>query len=361
MGKTSSLIFHIIPFNYCRHALANSKSAGASIDYCEKDKKTGERDRAVVKSGVNCEPNMAKEQFSATRQLWKKNNGIQAHVVIQSFPPGEVTPEQANELGRRLAEKVAEGYEVAIYTHVDKDHVHNHLVINSVHPDTGRKFHCHGKEGIKRVRLANDEVCVAQGLSVPNEPAAVRFTHAEQQIVESGRGSWKDEIRQAIDRAATKSDSYDNFKQILGDYGITVKDTGKYISFTHPNTKKIRGYRLGDSYTKEGIQGGISRQIAARSTTRGDENSHGCKPGADSGVASIGSMERIGGGDTKFSQALRELTPAGRRDAEATQRASERAAAEAARQAAEQRSALERQQREANRPIKKRRDHGLER
>ncbi len=89
---------------------------------------------------MNCDVDYAKSAFKQTRALYGKENGIQAHTIIQSFKPGEVTPEQCNQLGLELAEKIAPNHQVAVYTHADTDHVHNHIVINSIDLETGRKY-----------------------------------------------------------------------------------------------------------------------------------------------------------------------------------------------------------------------------
>src|SRR5699024_10157213 len=91
---------------------------------------------------------------------------IQAHHVIQSFKPDEVTPEKANQVGLELAEKLAPGHEVAVYTHDDTYHIHNHIVINSVNVETGKKYHAHGKEAIERARSLSDEIFKSHSLSI---------------------------------------------------------------------------------------------------------------------------------------------------------------------------------------------------
>src|SRR5699024_10184620 len=101
-----------------------------------------------------------------TRELFSKNDGIQAHHVIQSFKPDEVTPEKANQVGLELAKKLAPNHEVAVYTHDDTNHVHNHIVINSVNFETGKKYLAHVKEAISRDRSLSDEVCKSHDLSV---------------------------------------------------------------------------------------------------------------------------------------------------------------------------------------------------
>ena len=266
--------------------LGSAKYANGSINYANS--------KAVKRSGVNCDPNYTKAQFEVTRRLYGKNDGIQAHTVIQSFSPGEVTPEQANELGRALAEQIAAGYEVAIYTHADKDHVHNHIIINSVHPDTGRKYHCHGWEGLQEVRHQSNLISAEHGLTIPylpeeqriygenvqySDPAPIRHSQAEQAIIEQGKDSWKDEIRQAIDIERQKANTYEEFKiNLKREYDITTKDSGKHIVFTHPervgehDKGRIRGFKLGENYTKEGIQNGIERHNTRQKERSNYEN-----------------------------------------------------------------------------------------
>ncbi len=112
--------------------LSATKSTSRAINYAEK--------RAEEKSGLNCDIDYAKSSFKATRELYGKTGGNEGHVIIQSFKPGEVTPEQCNQLGLALAEKFAPNHQVAVYTHNDTDHVHNHIVINSIDLETGKKF-----------------------------------------------------------------------------------------------------------------------------------------------------------------------------------------------------------------------------
>ncbi|OSH24174.1 relaxase/mobilization nuclease domain-containing protein [Enterococcus faecalis] len=119
-----------------------------------------------------------------------------------------------NVLGYQLAEKVADGHQVAIYTHTDKDHIHNHLVINSVNMDTGLKFQAHGQKAIQEVKDANDQICLEHGLTIPEEPAKVRYSTAEKSLLEKGKSSWKDEIREVVDQARGRSTPPPPFFQI---------------------------------------------------------------------------------------------------------------------------------------------------
>src|SRR5699024_7516434 len=189
--------------------------------------------------------------------------GIQAHHVIQSFKPDEVTPEQANQIGLELAEKIAPGHEVSVYTHDDTDHVHNHLVINSVNFETGMKYQAHGKEAIERTRSMNDDICKKHDLSIVTEHTApVRHTLAEQHLLEKGQTSWKEEIREAIESARDVSTDFDSFKRHLqANYEIEAKLRGKTLSFKHPDQKRfVRANKLGFQYELEGLNHGFTRQ-----------------------------------------------------------------------------------------------------
>lgn len=256
--------------------LARSTSCSRCINYAEP--------RATVKSGFNCDVNYAKTQMKAIRMIYGKDDKVQAHTLIQSFKPGEVTPEQANALGYQLAEKVADGHQVAIYTHTDKDHIHNHLVINSVNMDTGLKFQAHGQKAIQEVKDANDQICLEHGLTIPEEPAKVRYTTAEKSLLEKGKNSWKDEIREVVDQAKGRTSDFKDFTALLNENGIDVKLRGKTITYTHLNAnKKVRASKLGSDYEKETIFNGFERHIEPtkdRDSATGQSESNEPRPAA---------------------------------------------------------------------------------
>src|SRR5699024_3818674 len=155
----------------------------------------------------------AKSQMKQTRELFSKNDGIQAHHVIQSFKPDEVTPEKANQVGLELAKKLAPNHEVAGYTHDDTNHVHNHIVSNAVNLETGKKYQAHGKEAIERARSLSDEVCKSHDLSVVKEHnASVRHTLAEQHLLEKKKISWKMKFLERIKNARIIQTNFITFK-----------------------------------------------------------------------------------------------------------------------------------------------------
>ncbi|GAB1804852.1 relaxase/mobilization nuclease domain-containing protein [Priestia megaterium] len=243
--------------------LSTTKNANALLKYAEK--------RAEVSNSLDCDVDYVRNQFKATREIWGKSGGIQAHHVIQSFKPDEVDPKKANEIGLQLAEKMAKGHEVAVYTHTDKDHIHNHIVINAVNYEDGRKFHAHGKEAIDHVRKISDELCKEYGLSIVEERSAdVRYTLAEQSLLEKGESSWKDEVRTAIDQAKEQTASFEEFQERLKEQGVQATLRGKNITYEHlESNKKVRGTKLGLAYEKETILHGFERQVTRERQTAG--------------------------------------------------------------------------------------------
>lgn len=227
--------------------LGNTKSASRAINYAEK--------RAVEKNGLNCDVDYAKSAFKQTRALYGKENGVQAHTIIQSFKPGEVTPEQCNQLGLELAEKIAPKHQVAIYTHADKEHVHNHIVINSINLETGKKYQSN-KQQRELIKQENDNVCRSHGLSVPErDTAKLRYTQTESALIEKGQSSWKDELREEIEYAKAHTSNFKDFSEHLEQKGISFKVRGKNVSYKPENVNKwVRGKTLGQDYDKGALE-----------------------------------------------------------------------------------------------------------
>ncbi len=233
--------------------LGNTKSASRAINYAEK--------RAEEKSGLNCDVDYAKSAFKQTRALYGKENGVQAHTVIQSFKPGEVTPEQCNQLGLELAEKIAPNHQVAIYTHTDREHVHNHIVINSIDLETGKKYQSN-KQQRELVKRENDNICRSHGLSVPERDTAhLRYTQAESALIDKGKTSWKDELREQIENAKAHTSDFKSFSEHLEKEGIEFKVRGKNVSYKPEDVNKwVRGKTLGQDYDKGALEHEFERR-----------------------------------------------------------------------------------------------------
>lgn len=296
--------------------LGTTGSASRLISYAEK--------RAVEKEGIECNPDYAKTQFKATRELQGKADGIQAHHVIQSFAPGEIEPGMANQIGVDLAKKLAKGHECVVYTHADKGHIHNHIVINNVNYENGKKFQLHGQKAIDKVRAMSDDLCKERGLSVVKEPTArERYTMAEKSVIEKGGVSWKDELRQAIDHEKAHSKSYKDFKQNLTEkYGIEVNDKGKHITYKHPDHEKVvRGNKLGLDYERSTIENGFSRQVertdARHNIAPSPRQVEGIEPTIKGGVGELAPEGAFGGISnvlTAIEKGARQLAPKLRED-----------------------------------------------
>lgn len=230
--------------------LGNTRVAARSISYAEK--------KAVVKSSINCDIDNVRASFRAVREIYGKNDGVQAHTIIQSFKPGEVTAEQANALGRELAERVAKGHQVAIYTHDDTEHIHNHIVINSVADETGKKYQINAKKR-HEIKDMNDEICRENGLSIVEKKQEIRKTQAEIELEKKGVMTWKQEIREVVEEAKEKAKRKEEFIEKLKENHIGFKETNKTVTYIHSNGQKIRGKRLGNLYDKEEIELSLER------------------------------------------------------------------------------------------------------
>lgn len=207
-------------------------------------------------SGINVMAATSKPQMAATRNLFGKDDGIQAHHIVQSFRPREISAEKANEVGKELAEFIAPGHEIMIYTHTDKHHIHNHIVINSVNIETGKKYHSN-RSDLYNIRDKSDEICLKHGLSIVREEdkADRRYTRAELGMLNKGKRSWKEDIRAAVEESAIFAKNFEEFESDLKEiYNISIDDRGKDYTYHYEfegKNRKARGYRLGNLYTKD--------------------------------------------------------------------------------------------------------------
>ena len=165
-------IVHFV--NYKRGTQSRAAMRGVML-YVMQEKKTAWEDGPLV-SGINCQPQSVYDDFLNTKLLYHKDGGVMFYHMVQSFPKGAaVDPRQAHEAARRLAEYF-DGCEVLVCTHVDREHIHSHCVINSVNFETGKKLHM-AKEQLQELMRRNDAICQEMGLPVfeptdAAEPAA---------------------------------------------------------------------------------------------------------------------------------------------------------------------------------------------
>lgn len=211
-------------------------------------------------------------QFAATRERFgvqERKGEVLAHHVIQAFDPRDkMTPEQAHRLGVELAERITEGkHEYVISTHLDKDHVHNHLIFNATSLETGRKYRM-GRERVGQYRAISDELCKREGLRVlPPFRRACGFTMNEMYAAIKGK-SWKQYFRTEIDKAASRATTWEQFEALLERAGIEVKRQGMGVTYydIRPHTKpnRSRDFNLGEAFTQAAIMARLSHDVVNR-------------------------------------------------------------------------------------------------
>jgi len=163
--------------------LAKDARLDKLIRYVVNPKKTGEQ---VFVSSIGCQPETAARTWMDTKRRFGRSDGVQAYHLIQSFRPGEITPELAHEIGNRFAERYLDGFEVIVGTHVDKAHVHNHIIFNSVSDRDGHKYHSSPASYFREIRGLSDRLCREYGLSVIDEPGKRALTYVEWRMQKLG-------------------------------------------------------------------------------------------------------------------------------------------------------------------------------
>ena len=233
------------------------------MDYASDDYKTEER---IYVSAVNATPETARQKMQQTKMQFRKTGGIVAFHAIQSFKPGEVTPKLAHEIGKRLAEEMwGDRFEVVIATHLNKEHLHNHFVINSVSFIDGKKYY-DNTANYNRLKKLSDTLCEEYNLSVIRNPKSKGKHYAEILAEKNGYPTIRGQIKDELDEIIKASYTYKDFWKILRERGYEVKDTGKYIALKPAFSQRyIRLKSLGDNYSEEAIK---ERIIKARNGIR---------------------------------------------------------------------------------------------
>ena len=270
-----------------------------AIAYILNPEKTDEK---LLVSSYGCASETAAREFEWTRKIAEQKGmnpvRIIARHVIQSFEIGEVTPELAHEIGKQFADEILGGkYEYVLTTHIDKDHVHNHLIFNAVD-----FVNYHAYKSYKRIyydmREVSDRLCKENGLSVipPSQNKGMGY----KEYTEAKRGtSWKQKLKQTIDRLVITAKDYDDFLRLMQEAGYEIK-TGKYISFRAEAQERFtRSKTIGENYTEERIK----ERIAGRTPRRSQRQT------TPKGISLIGDIqERIRLIDSKGYEHKAKLT-----------------------------------------------------
>ena len=231
------------------------------VDYAADPEKTEMR---LYESCINCKNvDNAYEVMVSTKRKWGKEDGVQGYHIIQSFKPGEVTPEQAHTIGMEFAQKLfGDRYEAVVATHLNRHHLHNHIVINSVSFVDGKKYHSNQKSYFQMLRAESDRLCQEHGLSVI-KPKAKGKQYPEWEAEQKGTGTLRSAIREDIDAAIRYSYTMEDFWTLLQKQGYRIKrsEQRKYIVLLSPGAKRgVRLTSLGKGYGEEEIAARIRRQ-----------------------------------------------------------------------------------------------------
>lgn len=221
-----------------------------ALDYIINPKKT--LDGQTV-SSFACSPEFADMEFGFTKKKACKENGILAYHLIQSFAPSETDFKTAHEIGEKLCEKFLKGkYEYVISTHIDKGHIHNHIIFNSVSFIDNMKYNS-TPQSYFFIRRTSDILCNDFGLSVIS-PSKDKGKSYFEYTADSKGISWKTKLRRTIDEQLLYAQSYDDFLKRMGNQNYRIKE-GKYLSFCGEGQEKfIRSKTLGEDYSVEALK-----------------------------------------------------------------------------------------------------------
>ena len=243
-------IVHFV--DYKRGTQSRAAMRGVML-YVMQEKKSAWEGEPLV-SGINCQPQSVYDDFINTKLLYHKDGGVMFYHMVQSFPKGAaVDPRQAHEAARRLAEYF-DGCEVLVCTHVDREHIHSHCVINSVNFETGKKLHM-AKKQLQALMRRNDAICQKLGLPVfePTAQQARGMGGAEYHTALKGQ-SWKLRLMNTIDECMKYAADKDAFVSLMASEGYQVRweNTRKYITYTTPDGMRCRDSKLHEEkYCKE--------------------------------------------------------------------------------------------------------------
>jgi hypothetical protein len=223
------------------------------LDYTQQDVKT---EKQFYVTGLNCDPATACQQMGRTKRQYQKQDGILAFHGYQAFAPGEATPETAHAIGVKLARELwGDRFEVVVSTHLDKQHLHNHFVLNSVSFKDGKRYY-DNNASYALMRKTSDRLCREHALSVIENPQRGKSRHyAEWKAEREGKPTWRGLIREDVDQAVAAAMTFTQFIAALRKEGYEVKTGVKHLAVRPLGKERfVRLKTLGDDYTEEAIK-----------------------------------------------------------------------------------------------------------
>ena len=228
----------------------------AMVDVMEYATNKDKTEQRYFVTGVNCDPTTARDEMMIAKAQWNDESEIICYHGFQSFKHGEVTPEQAHEVGVKLAKKMwGDRFQVIVATHLNTDCLHNHFVVNSISFTDGKHYH-DNKANLRLLRQRSDELCREYALSVIEQPSGKKKPYALYQAEKNGMPTRDNVARQAVDEAVSKSFTLKDFDRIMAEMGYRVSfdPNRKYWTVIGKGWKRPkRLYKLGENYTNERI------------------------------------------------------------------------------------------------------------
>ena len=243
-----------------RYVLDQKKSSRAgslreAVGYALNRDKT---EQDLFESAIGCTLETAFADMRRVKKMWHKEDEVQGFHLVQSFAPGESTPEQAHQIGLELAENLLDGrFQAVIATHLNTGHLHNHIVWNSVSMVDGKKYRSNAKTYITQVRRISDELCRKYYLSVIDTQKSEKVARPYVQWLaeQNGKPTWKTPIRQDVDTAVLVAFTWNQFVRELEKKGYALCLQGKYFTLKPPGRDRpVRFKTLGENYTPEAIR-----------------------------------------------------------------------------------------------------------
>ena len=241
--------------------LSRNDGLKQAINYVLNGDKTQEQ---ILTAHLNCDPGFAYQQMMDTKRELGKLDGRQCYHIIQSFAPGEITPELALQIATEFAEEYLAGYQVVIGTHTDRHHIHSHILFNSVNHETGEKYHCSKNEYYQQIRAVSDRSCREHGLSVIIQGDGQKsMSYIEWLRQSKGQPTYRSMLEVDLKASIEDANSIGDFFRLMEWKGYEIKH-GSRLGF------ELRGQahfmypeRKNPQYSEDGIRAAINGNLDA--------------------------------------------------------------------------------------------------
>ena len=260
--------------DHCLAYAANEHKTdlAAALHYIGNERKTAPPHAGSLRTGINCTVETAYAEMQATKRRWDKCGGILGYHIIHSYAPGEVTPQEAHAAGVEFARRLlGERYEAVVATHLDREHLHCHIVFNSVSLVDGSKYRSDFKSYFGTLRGTSNAVSRERGLSVI-EPEHEGRHYTEWDAEKHSRPTVRGMVRADVDAALLRSRSFSDFLTRLRAQGYEVRTEGKYLAVRPSGSSRyVRLKSLGEDYTEDAIRARLAVPRAERQLPQPDK------------------------------------------------------------------------------------------